>query len=451
MENSTLEKFRMLVEELHPDMAEKLLNDAMDNTVTPEVYKAQLQGMTSTTPTEKQGREEKELHQPDRFNHYRLMNHTGMINLYLQKFPNGMTFKLDGIGAEQLYNLVNKGYMNDRQSFHSVVGDNTPSKDGLQVSFRLAPQNYHILWPAEQKYDNDKLMEWLDQKGYSKMDANIMESIHQHPDGTGIEMYFIEDNLYPSMTIEGQSLDKVQAVCLQFPNLKDDELKELLLNDNLLEEKLQQQKPDDGVSLMCIHENMNGVIFYEPGNLGFVKADAARKIDLWGEKLSASSMERIDHIVHHRNVVADIYGTGQLKAMFRTPPEDGEKTDVWMNTKTGTIQKFEEIKNWDGTDYLEKMNGYVIRKDALNDWVNLSGRITDMKVLSKPVPSLRCKVDGVQQMAFPLTHDEWLWVERSKRMGYDKKTCQNFLIEMAAEKHKTLLMSGQEENRGLKI
>lgn len=47
MENSTLEKLRMLVEKLHPGMSEKLLNDAMDNTVIPEVYKSQLQGIIS--------------------------------------------------------------------------------------------------------------------------------------------------------------------------------------------------------------------------------------------------------------------------------------------------------------------------------------------------------------------------------------------------------------------
>ena len=151
------------------------------------------------------------------------------------------------------------------------------------------------------------------------------------------------------------------------------------------------------------------------------------------------------------SVVEDMKNEAQAKfdREFETAVLNGNKQYLFMDKQTNQIHSLIEIIPG-SNKYISANLKERISDEKLGRMVNINDRISDVVFIEKPHPSLRCKIDGKQQMALKLDMTASYSLGRMNELKYPKGYIQEYLRLKAAEMHSTLLV-GLDESRSQRM
>lgn len=444
MQDHTQEKLLQFLSMIAPDNMQELIGDIINDKVSPEQFRTNCM-LQSMVPEERKDYLRKQS-LAEKFKDYQIFSNDEFCAMMTEKFPDGIRFKVDGFGIEQLYNLIRYENSCDCQEIFTTIGDMSPSVDGLQADFLLSASEYKRLLSVHSNTDEcEELEEYLEANNYKwhEYSAAAIEGMHYHPDGNGIQMFFQEDDLYDLLRICGQPLDKVKAILLQQPGISESFLKDLLEKPQVLDSFLKrvgQEQAAEGCRIQFAGRTM--AYFYEPGKLGYMTVDHYRKTQNYGEPLNPENQQKILDLAKNGHIIKDSkYG---LEDIFFGAPEKKDKEVVLMHKQNGKCDYATEMKNYDGTTFY-KIGKHYIDKTQADGVVDITGRISDVVLLDKGSPSIRCKIDGEQQMARFLKYEHRTGLYYSSTTPEEK---QKKLFEAAVSLFKDeLLQQGQERQK----
>lgn len=171
---------------------------------------------------------------------------------------------------------------------------------------------------------------------------------------------------------------------------------------------------------------------YEKGTMNYAVITDDRQVEYHGGPMSPSLRDWIDDTIQNRNVINDAGWP-----MFRSAI--GEEVRHFVNKRSGAVEWMTTISGNDDKRWLLDAEGRTIPEGWENSLLDVTGRVTDVKIRNTAKPTIVCRIDGVQQMGRPLT-DEHLHAAMDKSV--DK--------QWVAEKYYTArLMESQERNQKL--
>lgn len=433
MNEQKFEKLLFLLKEMLPEDKQHLIEEIGDENISVEKFKFNCR-LAHMSPEERE-KQLRLLELEEKFKDYKIISKEDWLDIFKNKYPDGLSFNLNNIGSRQLYNLIKESSFCDVTYFTPEVGDKKPSLNGLQATFSLSPDEYGVL-EASFIYEDKELEEYLSLKNLNEFEfvQTNMSAYHLHPDGEGIVMYFDEWEIFDHLKIEGQPLDKVKAVLLQFPDLDDDNIKQLLDNPQLLGERLQEVKDSSHENGYRMSVGEEHLYFYEPGKLGYMVADEFRHIKVFGEPLKEDNKEAIADFVSNGNLVVS-NPRRRWCDFFQAEAEASEERKIFMEKNTGNYGVAVERINPDGQIFY-KVGGKIHEKESLKDWVDITGRVTDVVMLNGNVPQIRCKIDGEQQLSVPLS---WADREQLREIGMTKEEREKILFGLAVARYKDQL------------
>lgn len=460
MKTDTEQKLLHLLSTLLSEDKLHLISEITDADISFEQFRENCR-LAELTPEER-AIEDRRKELDRKFAGWRIYDHDAVRNLYTSRSPGGIDFKLEGLGIQQIRDYIQRGHLTKTQSFISAVGDHTPSENGLHAVFYLPLEKYDNLYPAGELYRDEDLDEWIQSKGYNPdFVTSPTIALNRHPDGTGIHMFFNEDDTYETLRIEGQPLHKAVSILLQMPDITEDELVRYLKSPEQLDEKLQQLKETNPESQSQMVQGNLALFVYEPGKLGYAEVSYRRKVTLHGEPLTQANLTKTLALADNGHVISslnEIYNYGQLvtdsavhenyRDFFLKGPMTKEPERILMNRDNDLCIKAERCINHDGKVFY--MVNHGLRDDAyMKNYADITGRMTDIVLLSEPSPRIRCKIDGQQQMTQWLTYPQRLKLTCGFTTPQEEK---DFLFQTAATLYKAQLLStgpSQSKSRGI--
>lgn len=433
MDEQKFEKLLFLLKDMLPEDKRHLIDEIGDENISVEKFKFNCR-LAHMSPEERK-EQLRLLELEEKFKDYKIISKEDWLDVFKNKYPDGISFNLNNIGFKQLYNVIKESSFGDVTYFTPEVGNKQTSQNGLQATLSLSPYEYDVLC-ASFIYEDKDLEEFLSLKNLNEFDyvqTNI-SALNQHPDGEGIVMYFDEWEIFEHLKIEGQTLDKVKAVLLQFPDLDNDGIKRLLDNPQLLDEQLKEIKDtnlDNGYRMSVGEEHL---YFFELGKLGYMSADEYRHIKVFGESLEENNKETIANFVKNGNLVVS-NPPRRWCDFFQAEAEVADERKIFMDKNTGNYGVAVERINPDGQIFY-KLGGKIHEKEKMNDWVDITGRVTDVVMLNGNIPKIRCRIDGEQQLSVPLS---WTDREQLRETGITKDEKEKILFGLAVMKYKDQL------------
>lgn len=172
---------------------------------------------------------------------------------------------------------------------------------------------------------------------------------------------------------------------------------------------------------------------FEKGVLGHAVISPDRKARFWGDSMNPKIIKWINDVMENHNIVND---AGFL--LFDTPIN--EKEHRILDAQKGTVRTFCSIINTAGDKVLldEEEREFHGSEDRFLD---ITGRITDIKLKEGEKPTVRCKIDGIQQLARPV----------SEALFYNYKENRITGLELAEKCFAARLIEYQQrQNQGIK-
>ena len=457
MTKETNEKLLHLLSVIVPENMKHLVKEIANEEISPQQFRENCY-MATLSPDKRD--EYKRMKILDaRYSNLTVYNFDMIHELYKKNYPEGMDFKVDGIGIQQIDDFIHKGHLLKEQSTISKVGDRTPSVDGMQCKFHFPVEKYQNLWVSGVVYEDENLADWLDYKGYP---ADYLTAptiaLNQHPDGNDVSMFFYEDELLRMLQVEGQPFWKAVAIKLQMPQIDQDMMVKYLQNPQQMQE-LMQMFEDAAQEEMKYHasngtcpDSLNVVVgrhdifMFEPFKIGYVQINKYRQMTAYGEPLTEENRERIADLLDNKHYM-QMNEKAELDDFFIKEPKNGDKSSILMHRESAQCIYPHEMVNYDGIRYYNLGND-IHKAQNMNDYIDITDRITDVNLITQGSLRIRCKIDGEQHTARYLEYPERLIYSR----GFDSlREEKDFLFRTAAKLFRDDLLSiGQEQSQGRK-
>lgn len=385
-----------------------------------------------------------------KFKDYEVIDFTELINRYRRTYPEGMTFFVNEIKADDIYKYIRTGGLLDHDGTYVTIGQTSGDGKNLNATFHMDVNDYNALYPASSIYEDEELFDWMKEKYGKQIDDTIVNFIHRHPNLDGGQVWIDEDRILPNLVVEGMPFSTAVSVCLQIPGLSNDELRHLLNDSNALHERMAEmriQHADDG-----LHYKVNpyDAFFIEYGKLGYIQADDNRKVYRYGEELTRKTNDEAMDIITSRNF--SVTRSGREMVLFRPEASIPHDRYLYFNPENKGIRTFEKIRLADDSEILVR-DREVVKFEDLKDWMDITEKITDVKIIYGTNPMMRCKIDGVQQSGQLLTPDNMKYIQKKMEYVDNDKECSAFLRETAAQLFARPLLDSirQDKSQGRKL
>lgn len=371
------------------------------------------------------------------------------VELARQKFPEGVEANLYAWLADVVKDCIVNGFsagFRDYPANLNLVNDNPKYMD---VRFKMCPDEYHRIWPSSDIYMDEEMDEWIEDTYGTNDEENMYRStltnmVRRFPDLTGGSIYFLEEDraFHHRLTIEGRPFYEAVSVLLQKPDITTDELKELLHDEQKMQQFLVQMKgkAKDGKAEFRIAGT--DVIAFEYGKLGYMAVDRRRRLDEYGEPLDNKMRIAFQSIVENRQFI----DKDNRIFFYDDPQMKDQVSDYYINAEDGEILNVKDYKLWDGeTIHVHADDKKAIDQSVWTGFIRLKDRITDVNVsfVNKDTIyehiKVRCRIDGEQQP----------FVELPKNIEhiYNKYTStqEDTLLAFLAKQYKDLLCNPKHE------
>ena len=368
------------------------------------------------------------------------------------KYPEGLTIQMAGLKTDDLWGFVLYNRLRDDDITLEGVGrDAIPNDEYLQA------EALRFLTASPDVYYSQGYEEFLENLENGEVyDAATTELMHRCPDLQDARFIMDERQLVKYLYIEGEPLDKVLSWMLQNPELREERLKTVLkdpieaqcelqaVRDSFKEiqkeGKVYENMPDN----LYMNKNSEYIYFKMPGVLGHAKVDRLRGVTYSGDTLPRDVQDYINDFTANANLES----VRPKRAFFVEPGRDSEQR-LYLDEMGDKLVRVDHQKGMDGkTIHTDGVN--IISELDMKHLQDITGRITDAVIVGIDKPMVRCKIDGVQQMAQKLTKPE---IIRMGGISAGSDEMKNFAMSTAVKHFATelYLKEGQEQNRGMKL
>lgn len=371
-----------------------------------------------------------------------------------QKFPHGLILNIPDMTADDIFSYVQYGRFRSEDFAFAGVGEFVPESEYLKTDVRLSNEKLTLLHPDMDTYFDEEYQDLIND--LDEMDtyhAESSELMHRHPDlmGAKFSMYGNEPAKY--MHVEGNPLSTSIAWVLQKPTMTTQELKDVLRFPDKAQAMMDELKASEPLEfekkriakmnlpegLDMKHHNFH-MYFFERGVLGYAEVDRMRGVTYSGETMSRESQDFINDFVANRNLKNG-------NTTFFTMPGANSEQRAYLDTMKDKLVIVNIEKDLYGKDlYLD--GNTVLTEGSMQHFQDITGRVTNPNIFGVDKPTVRCQIDGVQQLGRPLTKADIV------RMGHfmsDTYAMKGFALSMAVKHFATdLYTNAQEQSKGMK-
>lgn len=327
-----------------------------------------------------------------------------------KKFPEGLTLQVPQLTTDELFNYIIYDKFHDDNLRLAGIGEQVPpSEETLQAEVHIPADKLGYLIPSPEVYNDDSYSYAInDFEVQDVCEAGVSELMHKHPDLQGAVLDADKWLLVKYMRVEGRPLDACLAWILQDCKLDVQQLKHLMNDTALAEQKLanirkagfsdydrQRLEKIGSPKLLDMTHNRNYIYFHEKGTLGFAVVDRARGVTYSGETLSRAAQDFINDFASNKNLQV-----GGHHTFFLMPGVNSEKRAYLDTMKEKLVLADIQQNAYGGVMTTDGMK--VLKEGDMQHFQDITGRVTDARIIGIDKPMVRCKIDGEQQMARPL-------------------------------------------------
>lgn len=369
------------------------------------------------------------------------------------RFPDGVALGIDDFTVTDLFSYIQYGSFRDVDLVLGGVGADIPESDEtLRTEARIPKDRMPGLGASQEHYCDESYEDFINGLDNAEaFDASTTELMHTHPDLTGARLVMYDRRLPRYLYVEGRHIDTAVAWMLQDSRLDNAALKTLLRDPAAAERKLAAVKgaalsdyDADRIARMNMPPGLDMVrnperlYFFERGTLGFAAVDTMRGVTYSGETLSREAQDFINGFVLNGNVEA------RQGRMFFTSPGPDCPHRACLDTMKNTLVEVDEQRDIYGRT-LHTCGDRILTEGDMQHFQDVTGRITDARIIGIDRPMVRCRVDGVQQPGQPLTKAERI---RAGHFAADEPGFLHFAQSVAVSHFATMLYDTPAQRQG---
>lgn len=370
----------------------------------------------------------------------------------VQRYPGGVSLPVEDLTATDIFSYIQYGRFRDDGFSLAGLGEQPQREDCLQAELRIPSDQVFRLTASVTHYCDESYEDFISGLDNADVfDAPTTQLMHEHPDLQGAHLVMPEYSMPSFMHVEGSHLDKAVAWLLQNPQLDTAQLRTFLRDPVAAQQALDDARSAvltdydrERIARMDLPEGMDMVrnsekmYFFERGTLGYAVVDRMRGVTYSGDTLSRSAQDFVNDLALHKN----LHVLPKDHTFFLTPGADAEQR-AYLDTMKNTLVMVDIQQDLYGRQ-LHTVHTRVLTEGDMQHFQDITGRITDARIVGIDKPMVRCKVDGVQQMGQPLTKAERI---RAGHYGVNDPLMQRFAQSVAVSHFATMLYDSPAQER----
>lgn len=335
------------------------------------------------------------------------------INDYLsEKMAKGISFPFEHTSASAIRMYIQSGVLCEIQ----------PSKRALRTECLLPEEKIYQL--LRRHIDNP--LKEIDRAVNNNRDyrTGISFLMQTYPELKYAKLNVDSREIIDYLYIEGYSAHKAIACMLHNPKIDTPTLYEMLISEQKLGYMNMETLHPQVRELSKRMELPEGVFcnygaacfyFYEQGKTGYATVHPDRSVKWYGEPLSQTARNQINHIATAGNYlyINKLFFQSQAIGRINMPMADiytGQVRDIYLQKYT------DNQKTWD----VMMENGIPLKEGITSNLVEMKGRFSQIQCVQRNDGMyIRCRIDGEMQMYEKVKPEDYQRYKEGKWSGQD--------------------------------